>query len=58
MQSWNTAETGTFADPSGNKHPRIAPHGIYPTADDHWIVIAIDDDAVFSRFAAGSGHQG
>ena len=46
---------GNIRRPSGNKHPRIAPHGIYPTADDHWIVIAIDDDAVFSRFAAEVG---
>lgn len=46
---------GNIRRPSGNKHPRIAPHGIYPTADDQWIVIAIDDDAVFSRFAKAVG---
>ena len=49
---------GKIRRPTGNKHPRIAPHGIYPTADDQWIVIAIDDDAVFSRFAEESQASG
>lgn len=46
---------GTIRKPTGNKHPRIAPHSIYQTKDDQWIVIAIDDDAVFSQFAQEVG---
>lgn len=42
---------GRIRTPSGNKHPRIAPHGIYKTRDGHWIAISIEDDEVFSRFA-------
>ncbi len=42
---------GRIRKPAGNKHPRIAPHGIYKTRDGHWIAISIEDDEVFSRFA-------
>lgn len=42
---------GHVRKPTGNKHPRIAPHGIYQTRDEQWIAISIEDDAVFSRFA-------
>ena len=31
--------------PTGNAHPAMAPHGIYPTAgDDRWLSIAVRDD--------------
>lgn len=33
------------ASPSGNRHPSMAPHGIYPTAGhDQWISIAVAND--------------
>ena len=32
--------------PIGNRHPRLAPHGIYPCkGDDEWIALACRDDA-------------
>ena len=42
---------GKIRKPSGNKHPRYAPHGVYATADSQWIVIAIDNDDTFAQFA-------
>jgi crotonobetainyl-CoA:carnitine CoA-transferase CaiB-like acyl-CoA transferase len=42
--------------PTGNSHPSIAPHGIYPAAgDDRWLSIAVRDDrdwAALGRIAA------
>jgi crotonobetainyl-CoA:carnitine CoA-transferase CaiB-like acyl-CoA transferase len=35
--------TGNVRGPQGNRHPRHAPHGIYPAAgDDQWIAIAVE----------------
>ena len=37
---------GREAAPTGNRHPAMAPHGIYPAAgSDCWISIAVADDA-------------
>ncbi len=37
---------GRDALPTGNRHPRMAPHGIYPAAGtDRWVSIAVADDA-------------
>ena len=36
---------GREAAPAGNRHPRMAPHGIYPAAgEDRWVSIAVADD--------------
>ena len=36
----------------GNRHPRYAPHGVYPCAgDDQWIAIAVEADAEFAALA-------
>ena len=36
---------GRQPTPSGNRHPRMAPHGIFPAAgDDRWLTIAVADD--------------
>lgn len=36
---------GRDAQPTGNLHPRMAPHGIYPAAGtDRWVSIAVADD--------------
>jgi crotonobetainyl-CoA:carnitine CoA-transferase CaiB-like acyl-CoA transferase len=37
----------------GNEHPRMAPHGVYPAADeDRWLSIAIGSDAQWQALAA------
>ena len=28
----------------GNRHPRLAPHNIYPAADDSWLALCVEDD--------------
>jgi crotonobetainyl-CoA:carnitine CoA-transferase CaiB-like acyl-CoA transferase len=38
--------TGRVRGPRGNRHPRFAPHGIYPAAgEDQWLAIAVETDA-------------
>ncbi len=47
------AATGEVRGPEGNRHPRYAPHGIYPCADeDQWIAIAAETDEQFAALAA------
>ena len=37
---------GRDAVPTGNRHPTMAPHGLYPAAgSDRWVSIAVADDA-------------
>lgn len=37
---------GREAAPTGNRHPAMAPHGVYPAAgNDRWVSIAVADDA-------------
>ncbi|MFN0093681.1 MAG: CaiB/BaiF CoA transferase family protein, partial [Dehalococcoidia bacterium] len=37
----------------GNRHPEMAPHGVFPTAgEDEWIAIAVRDDTDWARLAA------
>jgi crotonobetainyl-CoA:carnitine CoA-transferase CaiB-like acyl-CoA transferase len=35
---------GTVQRPQGNRHPRMAPHNYYQTADDGWVAIAAEND--------------
>jgi crotonobetainyl-CoA:carnitine CoA-transferase CaiB-like acyl-CoA transferase len=40
----------------GNRHPHMAPHGIFPAAgDDRWIAIAVEDDPAWRRLAVQMG---
>lgn len=40
------AQIGGRHAPAGNRHPRLAPHGVYPcSGDDEWVAIACRDDA-------------
>ena len=40
------AQLGGTAARRGNRHPRMAPHGVYPCAgDDEWVAIACRNDA-------------
>lgn len=47
------AAAGQNLSRTGNDHPRMAPHGVYPAlGDDRWISIAVEDDAAWQRLAA------
>jgi len=43
---------GTQPARDGNRHPHMAPHGIFRAAgDDRWIAVAVEDDAGWTRLA-------
>ncbi|HVL01019.1 MAG TPA: CoA transferase, partial [Dongiaceae bacterium] len=39
----------------GNRHPEMAPHGVFPCVDDEWISVAASDDAVWHKIANAMG---
>ena len=42
--------TGRTPGPQGNRHPDIAPHGVYPASgEDRWIALAAEDEAQWRR---------
>lgn len=50
-------ETGVEPTDNGsNRHPTMAPHGVYPAAgDDEWIAISVADDAAWSALERECG---
>ena len=42
---------GSVRCPSGNRHPRHAPHGVYACADGAWIALGVENDAAWSALA-------
>ena len=43
---------GTQPARDGNRHPQMAPHGIFRAAgEDRWIAVAVEDDAGWGRLA-------
>ncbi|MEO6091629.1 MAG: CoA transferase [Novosphingobium sp.] len=47
------AAAGSEPHRSGNAHPRMAPHGVYPAAgDDSWLAIAVSGDEQWRALAA------
>ena len=46
---------GNLRGPSGNHHPRIAPHNVYRTKGDSWLAIAAETDEAFSALAQLAG---
>jgi crotonobetainyl-CoA:carnitine CoA-transferase CaiB-like acyl-CoA transferase len=41
-------QLGKDVEPLGNRHPSMAPHGVYPCdSDDCWVAIACPDDATW-----------
>lgn len=41
---------------AGNDHPRMAPHGVYPSAgEDRWIAIAVESDAQWQALCGVTG---
>jgi crotonobetainyl-CoA:carnitine CoA-transferase CaiB-like acyl-CoA transferase len=43
--------SGTLLGRHGNGHPHAAPHGVYRTAGDAWVAIAVMDDTQWTRLA-------
>lgn len=43
--------TGSVPARMGNRHPRIAPQGIYRSGDHQWIALSIESDAQWAAFA-------
>ncbi len=47
---------GKDADRPGNRHPTMAPHGLFPVAgDDRWIAIACQSDEQWQALCAEAG---
>ena len=42
---------GTVRRPTGNRHPRYAPHGVYRAGDGEWIALAVQNDATWVAVA-------
>jgi crotonobetainyl-CoA:carnitine CoA-transferase CaiB-like acyl-CoA transferase len=42
------AANGHIQVPIGNKHPRIAPHGVFACADGRWLAVAAETDGEFA----------
>ena len=50
------ASAGVAPVRAGNRHPDMAPHGVFPCAGtDRWIAVSVRDDAVWARCAAAIG---
>ena len=53
------AQLGEPVQAQGNRHPDMAPHGVFPVAGaDRWIAIAAPDDAAWRALAALTGGEG
>lgn len=48
--------TGTVPTRQGPRLMNTAPNSLYPTSDDHWVLIAANNDAIFRRLATVMGH--
>lgn len=46
---------GEVASCDGNRHPEMAPHGVYPCAEGTWLALACADDAMWGRLAQAMG---
>lgn len=46
---------GSLPQCNGNRHPEMAPHGVYPCRDGAWISIAVRDDTAWAALAAAMG---
>jgi crotonobetainyl-CoA:carnitine CoA-transferase CaiB-like acyl-CoA transferase len=48
--------TGIVPTRQGPRLMNTAPNSLYPTQDDHWVLIGANNDAIFRRLAALMGH--
>jgi len=46
---------GRLPGPTGNRHPRVAPHNIYAAAGGEWLALACDDDDAWAALQAHIG---
>ncbi len=46
---------GRVAECDGNRHPEMAPHGVYPCEGGEWLAIAVDSDAQWRALAETMG---
>ena len=46
---------GVVRRPTGNRHPRVAPHNLYAAAGGDWLALAAESDASFAALAAHLG---
>ena len=46
---------GHVRRPSGNRHPRFAPHALYPARDGRWLAIAVETEAAWAALARHMG---
>lgn len=46
---------GTIEACHGNRHPEMAPHGVYPCQDNEWICIAASDNQAWKKLASAMG---
>jgi crotonobetainyl-CoA:carnitine CoA-transferase CaiB-like acyl-CoA transferase len=45
--------TGDFGWPSGNRHPELTPHGVFPClGSDQWVAVSIRDEGDWDRLTA------
>lgn len=51
------AHRGIVPQRLGNRLPRAAPSGIYPTADGGWVAIGANGDSIFRRFSTELGRD-
>ena len=49
--------TKTLLGRNGNAHPGAAPHGVYRTAGDAWVAVAVMDDHQWKRLTEVVGHE-
>ncbi|GAA4627806.1 hypothetical protein GCM10023196_041550 [Actinoallomurus vinaceus] len=50
------ADHGETVEPLGNRHPRMAPHGVFPClGDGTWVAVTVRTDEEFARLAAVAG---
>ncbi|GAB3969679.1 hypothetical protein GCM10029978_041430 [Actinoallomurus acanthiterrae] len=50
------ADRGETVEPLGDRHPRMAPHGVFPClGDGTWVAVAVRTDEEFARLAAVAG---
>ncbi len=46
---------GPVRGPAGNRHPRVAPHGIYAASGGEWLALAAETDAAWRALAEHMG---
>ncbi|MBI2877394.1 MAG: CoA transferase [Candidatus Tectomicrobia bacterium] len=60
LSEWTTTaydRLGWKRERLGNRHPSLAPSGIYPTRDGRWVVIDAPTDRLFARLAQALGKE-